>query len=48
MKKIKTSISIDKNLYDMIKAESEKEDRSFSQQLNKMLKELLYKTDGEK
>lgn len=48
MKKIKTSISIDKNLYDMIKDESEKEDRSFSQQLNKMLKELLYKTDGEK
>jgi len=41
MEKVKTSISIDKNLYDMIKSESEREDRSFSQQLNKILKEFL-------
>lgn len=45
MKKIKTSISIDQSVYDKIKAISEKEDRSFSQQVNKILKE--YRDDEE-
>lgn len=43
MDKIKTSISIDKDIYDKIKLVAEKEDRSFSQQLNKILKEYLAK-----
>lgn len=41
MNKIKTSISIDKNIYDLIKQIADKEDRSFSQQVNKILKDFL-------
>lgn len=41
MDKIKTSISIDKNIYDLIKQIADKEDRSFSQQVNKILKDFL-------
>jgi len=41
MEKIKTSISVDKDIYDKIKAISEQEDRSFSQQVNKILKDYL-------
>lgn len=41
MEKVKTSISIDKNIADEIKKEAEKEERSFSQQLNKILKDYL-------
>lgn len=41
MKKTKTSISLEKNVYDKVKAISDKEDRSFSQQVNKILKEFL-------
>lgn len=41
MEKVKTSISLDKNVYDKIKAISDKEDRSFSQQVNNILKEFL-------
>lgn len=41
MEKTKTSISLDKNVYDKIKAISDKEDRSFSQQVNNILKEFL-------
>lgn len=41
MEKAKTSISLDKNVYDKIKAISDKEDRSFSQQVNNILKEFL-------
>lgn len=41
MKKIKTSISMDEDIYDKIKAIGEKEDRSFSQQLNKIAKDYL-------
>lgn len=43
MKKIKTSISLDKDVYDKVKSVSDKEDRSFSQQVNKILKEFLEK-----
>ena len=41
MEKIKTSISIDSDVYEAIKDLAEKEDRSFSQQLNKILKDYL-------
>lgn len=41
MEKVKTSISLDKNVYDKIKAISDKEDRSFSQQVNNILKGFL-------
>jgi metal-responsive CopG/Arc/MetJ family transcriptional regulator len=41
MEKVKTSISLDKNVYDKIKAISDKEDRSFSQQVNNILKDFL-------
>ncbi|EJR56204.1 hypothetical protein IIM_01296 [Bacillus cereus VD107] len=41
MSKIKTSISLDKEIYEKIKAVGEQEDRSFSQQVNKILKEFL-------
>jgi len=43
LEKIKTSISLDKDVYQKIKELSEKEDRSFSSQLNKILKEFLTK-----
>ena len=41
MEKIKTSISLEKNVYDKVKSISDKEDRSFSQQVNNILKEFL-------
>lgn len=41
MEKIKTSISLDKEVYDKIKSIGENEDRSFSQQVNKILKVFL-------
>lgn len=41
MEKIKTSISIDKEIYEKVKEISLKEERSFSQQLNKILKDYL-------
>ena len=41
MGKIKTSISLEKNVYDKVKAISDKEDRSFSQQVNNIIKEFL-------
>lgn len=41
MDKIKTSISLDKEIYEKIKEIAEKEDRSFSQQVNKILKYYL-------
>lgn len=41
MSKIKTSISLDENIYKAIKDIGEKEDRSFSQQVNKILKEYI-------
>ena len=41
MEKTKTSISVDKDIYDKIKAIGKKEDRSFSQQANKIFKDYL-------
>lgn len=41
MSKVKTSISIDSEVYEKVKAIGEKEDRSFSQQLNKILKDYI-------
>jgi len=41
MEKVKTSISIDKDIFDKIKELGQHEDRSFSQQLNKILKDFL-------
>lgn len=41
MSKIKTSISIDDDVYNKIKELGEQEDRSFSQQVNKILKDYL-------
>ena len=41
MSKVKTSISLDKDIYDKVKAIAEREDRSFSQQVNKILKDYL-------
>lgn len=46
MEKVKTSISLDKDIYDKIKALGEDEDRSFSQQVNKILKDFI-KKEGE-
>ena len=41
MKKVKTSISIDEDIFEKIKVINDNEDRSFSQQLSKILKEYL-------
>lgn len=41
MEKVKTSISLDKDIYDKIKEIGDKEDRSFSQQVNNILKDFL-------
>lgn len=41
MSKIKTSISLDDEIYEKIKSIGEQEDRSFSQQVNKILKDFL-------
>lgn len=43
MSKIKTSISLDKEVYEKIKELAKQEDRSFSQQVNKILKDLASK-----
>lgn len=41
MSKIKTSITIDEEVVNAIKEIAEKEDRNFSQQVNKILKDYL-------
>ena len=41
MDKVKTSISIDKDIFETIKKLGEEEDRSFSQQVNSILKDYL-------
>lgn len=41
MKKIKTSISLDESVYEKIKELGIKEDRSFSQQVNNILRDFL-------
>jgi len=47
MKKIKTSISIDEDMYDKLKAIGEKEDRNFSNQISKLVREYL-ENEGKK
>ena len=44
MSKTKTSISIDEEIYKKIKEIGEQEDRSFSQQVNKILKDYINKS----
>lgn len=39
--KIRTSVTLDPDVYESIKIIAEKEDRSISQQINKMLKDQL-------
>lgn len=41
MSKVKTSISLDEDIYNIIKEIAIKEDRSFSQQVNNILKEYI-------
>ena len=41
MDKVKTSVSIDKDIYEKIKQIGKKEDRKFSNQLNQILKEYF-------
>lgn len=43
MEKVKTSISIDEDIYNAVVKIAEEEDRSFSQQLNYILKKYLAK-----
>lgn len=40
-KKTSTAISLDKDVYEKVKAIGQEEDRSFSQQVNKLLKDYL-------
>ncbi len=48
MEKVKTSISIDKDVNDAVAKIAEKEDRSFSQQLNNILKDFLKRRERDK
>jgi len=41
MKKIKTSISLDESVYNKVREIGINEDRSFSQQVNKILKDFI-------
>ncbi len=41
MEKMKTSITLDKDVYDSIQKVAENEDRKFSQMVNKILKDYL-------
>jgi len=43
MEKTKTSISLDKDVYEKIRELAKDEDRSFSQQVNKILRDFLTK-----
>ena len=43
--KVKTSISINKDLHEFIRSLGENENRSFSQQLSKMLQDFKQKYD---
>lgn len=46
MSKIKTTVSLDQEVYELIKEIGEKEERSFSQQVNKILKDFLKQTES--
>ena len=41
MSKFKTTVSLDSEVYEKVKAIGEDEERSFSQQVNKVLKDFL-------
>jgi predicted CopG family antitoxin len=41
MTKVKTTVSLDSEVYEKVKEIGEQEDRSFSQQVNKILKDYL-------
>ena len=43
MNKVKKSFTLDANVYEKLKELAEKDDRSVSQQLNKLLKDYLKK-----
>lgn len=47
MEKVKTSISLDKEIYDKVRNISIKEDRSFSQQVNNILRDFLKSIEKE-
>lgn len=47
MAKFKTTVSLDDDVYEKIKKIGEQEDRSFSQQVNKILKEFLKNQESE-
>ena len=47
IRKVKTSISIDEDVNDAITRIAEEEDRSFSQQLNNILKDFLKKRENQ-
>lgn len=46
MKKVRVTITVDPDVERRIKELSEKESRSFSQQVNKILKDYLDKEEG--
>lgn len=46
MEKTKTSITIDKDLYEKIQQLADKKERSFSQQVSYILKEYLSRKDA--
>lgn len=46
MSKFKTTVSLDSEVYDKVKLISENEERSFSQQVNKILKDFLKNKEG--
>jgi len=48
LEKVKTSISIDKDVNDAIAKIAAEEDRSFSQQLNYILKDFLKRLEASK
>lgn len=47
MEKVKTAISLDKEIYDKVRNISIKEDRSFSQQVNNILRDFLKSIEKE-
>ena len=46
--KDKRSVTLDKDVAEFIEKLAEKEDRSFSQQINKILKDYIRTVEGEK
>lgn len=46
MAKFKTTVSLDSDVYEKVKSIGESEERSFSQQVNKILKDFLKEKEG--